>query len=82
MNDPQITSMSRTIDDMWPQTDPRLTYEIVEKKRWYIDLRGDLVDFDALVKNGPSRIEIPKSFRICEKEPLDKSGHYSYPIAL
>jgi len=54
--------MSRTIDDMWPQTDPRLTYEIVEKKRWYIDLRGDLVDFDALVKNGPSRIEIPKSF--------------------
>jgi hypothetical protein len=47
---------------MWPQTDPRLTYEIVEKKRWYIDLRGDLVDFDALVKNGPSRIEIPKSF--------------------
>jgi hypothetical protein len=45
-----------------PQTDPRLTYEIVEETHWYIDFFGDLIDIDALARNGPSRIEIPKSF--------------------
>jgi hypothetical protein len=42
-----------------PQTDPRLTYEIVEETHWYIDFFGDLIDIDALARNGPSRIEVP-----------------------
>jgi hypothetical protein len=65
------------------------TYEIVDEKHWYIDLNGDLIDIDALARNGPSRIEVPTTrfqqtleIEPARIAPLDKSGHYSYPIAL
>jgi hypothetical protein len=85
---------------MWPQTDPRLTYEIVEEKHWYIDDFGDLIEVDALAGKVtfaenkyryekrllqhpfPANDLSEKPFWHNGKFALDKSGHYSYPIAL